>query len=89
MAKEWNKICTDSRAAYPQFYKELRILKGQHKRREITDAQYQLAIVRQMQYVIGDRPQARTFWALKKWAGRLERLAAALVTVSYMKRRMR
>jgi hypothetical protein len=63
MKSEWNKVCRESRAAYPQFYKELRVLDGQHKRGEISDAQYELAIVSEVQKVIGDRPQARTFWA--------------------------
>jgi hypothetical protein len=74
MKKEWNRVCRESRAAHPQFYKALRVLDGQRKRGEITDAQYQLAIVRRVQKVIGDRPEARTFWLLKEQAGRLARV---------------
>jgi hypothetical protein len=33
-----------------------------------------LAIVRRVQKVIGDRPEARTFWVLKEQAGRLARV---------------
>ena len=71
MKNKWNRICRGSRAAHPRFYKELRTLDEQRKRGEIPDAQRQLAIVRQLQNVIGDRPQARTFRALKKLEGRL------------------
>ena len=73
MKTEWANVCRESRAAYPQFYKQLRALKRQHKRGEITDAQCELAIVKEVQKVIGDRPQARTFWLLKKRAARLSR----------------
>lgn len=76
MTNEWNRICKESRTAYPQFYIALRVPKKQYNGGEMTSAEYELAIVRQLQQVIGDRPQARTFWALKKMAARLEALTA-------------
>ena len=49
MKNKWNRtFVEESRAAHPRFYKELRMLRLNNANAgEITDAQYQLAIVRQ------------------------------------------